>query len=574
MPHPHQANNLYHCQRKQRGVALLVMLVIMVLGAATFLVSSLSRPGLQIERDKKISSDALLQTAKEALIAYAVSNDARPGNLPCPDRDAPGDSGYGNAEGSCSAGSGTAIGRLPWKTLGIPELVDAAGEPLWYALSNNFRSTASIINSDTQGTLNVYDADGTTLLTPSGSNAVAIVFSPGALIGGQSRSAISPALCPATGTTIPPNQCASNYLDIGPNSRNNATAAGPFIAANESDTFNDRLLYITADQLLPPIEKRAGNELRNLLKTYYSSWGAYPFAAAFANPSAAPFTGSAANYYGLPPYGGLNGIGIEPALPVWNAIPTISFSGGIIGSMSCILSSGADTNSRWRCCDVSFGSCTGNDITIPAGVTVTITGRLNNVGLGFWKLHDITDTNQVRARDSVGNIVTASSLLNNVSVTSTQNYTNGSAQVVFSGTGIPGGTTLQRIELRDIQYQSSPLPSWFQVNNWHQLMYYATSTNYAFGGNKSCAPACLTVNGSGGINTDKPAVVVMVSGVLSGKSRSSNPLTLCPATGTAIAPNECISNYMELENATPADFIYENKTHSSTFNDQVIIVAP
>ena len=68
MPHPHQANNLYHCQHKQHGAALLVMLVIMVLGAATFLASSLNRSALQIERDQK-TSEALAQ-AKEALISF------------------------------------------------------------------------------------------------------------------------------------------------------------------------------------------------------------------------------------------------------------------------------------------------------------------------------------------------------------------------------------------------------------------------------------------------------------------------------------------------------------------------
>src|SRR5574340_386012 len=77
---------------EQRGAALIVMLVIMVMGAAAFLISSLSRSALQIERDK--TTAAPLAQAKQALIGYAASADLpsnpsaatpRPGNLPCPD---------------------------------------------------------------------------------------------------------------------------------------------------------------------------------------------------------------------------------------------------------------------------------------------------------------------------------------------------------------------------------------------------------------------------------------------------------------------------------------------------------
>ena len=84
--------------RKQHGAALMVMLVILVLGAATVLVTSLNSSRLRMERDK-ITADALAQ-AKEALIGYAVKvaltkssseNQARPGDLPCPDMDNDGD---------------------------------------------------------------------------------------------------------------------------------------------------------------------------------------------------------------------------------------------------------------------------------------------------------------------------------------------------------------------------------------------------------------------------------------------------------------------------------------------------
>lgn len=559
MPRSRQAGNFSHYQSKQRGAALMIMLVIMVLGAAAFLVSSLSKPGLKIERAKIISSDALLQTAKEALIAYAISNDVRLGNLPCPDRDAPGDIGYGDAEGSCSAGGSTSIGRLPWKTLGIPELVDAAGEPLWYALSDNFRGIVSVINSDTQGTLSVYDADGTTLLTPAGSEAVAIIFSPGAIVGSQQR-----------GTTAEKKN-PSNYLETGPNSRNNANAAGPFIAANESNTFNDRLLYITADQLLPPVEKRAGNELKNLLKAYYTAWGAFPFAAPFINPSPpAAFDGVTGTYNGLPPIGNINLVGTT-ITPVWNAIPTATLNGascdaGTTPSCTCSLRTSTTFPSTTSCTsNCPIWRCNISGIT--GTPTIRITGALNNIGFGMWRLYDPSASSngspEVGVRISPSSTYRiATTVMDNVSVSGSLDA-SGNATVTFSGT-VQAGNIPTRIQLYPNVIPSYSLPSWFGMNNWHQVMYYATSPGYAPGGGNACnplpgTPPCLTVNSSGGVNTNKPAVVVMT-----GKALASQ----------APHHSSTLSNYLEGENKTPTDYIYENKTRSSIFNDQVIIVTP
>ena len=143
------------------------------MGAATILVSSFSKATLQIERDKK-TAEALAQ-AKEALIGYAINvqfpnsnscyntfthinNCPRPGELPCPDTN-----NDGSAD-SCSNQSDR-LGRLPWKTLGLPDLRDGSGERLWYAVSNNFKNnprgncytagSSGCLNSDTMGTISV-----------------------------------------------------------------------------------------------------------------------------------------------------------------------------------------------------------------------------------------------------------------------------------------------------------------------------------------------------------------------------------------------------------------------------------
>lgn len=261
-------------QRRHQGSAFIVMLVVLVIGITTFFVNSLSSISFNYKRSEA-TARALAQ-AKEALIGYALSSEkaggptARPGNFPCPDTNAPGTAGYGDEQAACSTGGGTTTGRLPWKTLGLPELLDGDGEPLWYAVSDNFRRNALVINSDTKGSLLVYDRDGVTLLTPPGSEAVAIVFAPGSILNGQPRG------------TNAEKKAAPNYLDAA-NGQNNSTAGGAFIAGDKTTSFNDQLIIIRTRDFMPVIERRIANELREIFAAYYTVNGNYPYPAPFAS---------------------------------------------------------------------------------------------------------------------------------------------------------------------------------------------------------------------------------------------------------------------------------------------------
>ena len=277
-------SDLQFLKHKINGSVLLMMLVLLSL-FATLLVSALGKANHQIERDK-ITAAALAQ-AKEALIGWSAARgdvgNPRPGELPCPDTNAPGSANYGNEVYPCVAG---AIGRLPWKTLGIEEPRDGYGETLWYAIDGAFRRRTvnnNPINSDTRATMQVYDKDGITLLTPPGSEAVVVVFSPGMPFGGQLRG-------------VGQQTTASNYLDnaVPPAisvARNNATPNGPFIQGTVKDTngntvLNDRLLIITARDLMTIIEKRVAKELQPLLVNYYNANGnKYPHPAAYNDPN-------------------------------------------------------------------------------------------------------------------------------------------------------------------------------------------------------------------------------------------------------------------------------------------------
>lgn len=285
--------------RRQRGAVFIVMLVFMIMGVAAFLVSSLNSSAVQIKRDAA-TADALAQ-AKEALIGYAASVDLtsgsnRPGDLPCPDTNNDGfaEPSCGNASGS--SGQAQRIGRLPWKTLGLPDLRDSSGERLWYAVSNNFKNNirttctspglSGCLNSDTAGTISVFSSDGI-LLNNGGSStgAIAVIIAPGDVLtrqGGTLQDRSSAGINTAT-----------NYLDVatvGGNTEDNASfidgsATNGFIQGRIQDSngnliVNDQLLVITQDNIMLAIQKRVAAEVKLCLIEYASipqNYGRYPW---------------------------------------------------------------------------------------------------------------------------------------------------------------------------------------------------------------------------------------------------------------------------------------------------------
>jgi len=186
--------------------------------------------------------------------------------LPCPDLDNDGvaDLFAGN---NCPG----YVGRLPWRTLGLPDLRDGSSERLWYALSPNFRDhpSAQPLNSESSGQLAV------TGNTPA-ANVIAIVFAPGAPLGSQVRDA-------ANANSV------AKYLE-GENANGVPPADNNFTTALASSTFNDELLPITREDLFPLVEMRVARELRKMLQTYYITNGYYPYAAQFPNNTSMPAT--------------------------------------------------------------------------------------------------------------------------------------------------------------------------------------------------------------------------------------------------------------------------------------------
>ncbi len=261
---------------------LLFLVIITMMLGIYFLAGLPALTARDIQGGKKTAS--MLGQARDALMGRAIQDVGRPGSFACPDimtnisNNVPNDGIADLLSGNdCPAYAG----RLPWRTLDLPDLRDASGERLWYVLSRNFRDddSAQPINSDTKGTLTVYAQDGVTSLTPPGSEAVAVVFAPGVALGSQVRDA-NAASCVSLGRSIAHNLCPDNYLDAA-NGRNNASSAGPYIAGAQTAAFNDAILVIRARDFMPTVEKLVAKQLRNWLQTYYTTNGYYPYPARY-----------------------------------------------------------------------------------------------------------------------------------------------------------------------------------------------------------------------------------------------------------------------------------------------------
>jgi len=236
--------------QQQRGAALLILLTLVMVAASYTLLKRLNQTPSELER--AADTAAMLGKAKAALIGFALSSQARPGMLPCPDNTDNG--GNGDSALTCT-GAGNVTFRLPWRTLGLSDLRDSSGERLWYAVDPLF-SGAGGINSDTLATQTI---DG------AATRYVAVIIAPGKSLSGQSRSGGQ-------------QNNILRYLEA--DNANNDTV---FVTASAGD-FNDQVLGITRDELMQAVERRVLKEVSNKLTTYYNANNYFPNPAPLGSP--------------------------------------------------------------------------------------------------------------------------------------------------------------------------------------------------------------------------------------------------------------------------------------------------
>jgi len=543
----------------ERGFALIALLSLAALISAFLIASALNLTSADNSNEREQRSMNALRKAKAALIAYAANEQwqlykvqatDQPGGLPCPDTD-----DNGTSQLSCT-NAVDRVGRLPYMTIGADDLRDASGERLWYALSSNFRklSGTTIINSDTQGLLTVTGA------APA-SNVVAVVIAPGQALSGQDR--------------IAQHNDPAAYLE-------GLTASTPDYGFNTiampTDTANDRLLVITQADLMaavePVVAARIERDVKPLLLEYFSKWGAYPFAVPFAAP---PVLQS--DYLGVSP----QTMGLLPvtntALTWLNATATVTkISDGTgtptITGWSCPFSPAPPAPPLTVTCTVDYQTDNNDrpniqlDVFLPnANVAFADTPSSATAPYDLVMVKGGGGNPPVSNAPPYGWWSTAASFV----PTLTFGTQAGGLALTYTGTlqnaGQMNGQAKITVPLPALNYLPRLTnPSSTNPNiAWYRQTYYAISPGFAPGGGGSCnplpaTPSCLTVNNLPAPTNNKQAILVFFGRALDGQTR--------PVPGT-------LANYLEGQNATPADLIYEHRAGTpTTINDRVVVVSP
>lgn len=559
-------------KRRASGAALLVLVAALVLAASWILLSRLNAATGDFTAAKRQRNAQVLNQAKQSLIGYVAAHAAQagennPGALPCPENPGDFDSTTGR-QGLVGINCGTTVkvGRFPWRTLGLDQLVDADGEPLWYVVSPAWGVNVganSVINSNSTGQLTV---DGVA------NAAVALLIAPGPSIG------VAPAAgCGGWSQVRTPtgNPNVKNYLECE-NASSPADLA--FVTRGPAGSFNDQVLQVTAADLLPAIEAAIAHriqiEIAPLLGDLYTgpTWGlatgdrVFPFASPFANPEdpANSFSGASGTLQGLLPFtrqGCTPGSDARcvPAFVSWlnwsTSAPTISATGASF-TRSCAYAS-----------ETGVATCSG---TYAGGApTFTMTGIQANVGMALRRANpglSASVTYNVGGASASASPGLALALKNDgalaVSTTITLTAPPGAGTATYS-ISLPGNITSDHA-LLDASTASST--GWFARNGWFKLVYYAVAPGYVASASapRACADTgvvtCLQI-----VNLSDPtkqrAVLALAGRALQGQRARG--------AGSAVA----LSDYLESAENTNGDTIFEQRKAGLSYNDRFISIS-
>jgi hypothetical protein len=513
----------------------MIILAMLLAGVLWFAVDALSKAA-RTDYEKEIRTGAALQAGKEALLAYiaqyaARSTTSEPGQLPCPES-----LNYylagteGQSSTSCSNATEVA-GRLPWRTLGIDQLRDGYGEPLWLVVSRGFRSPP--INFATVGKISY---NGTA------DAAVALVIAPGRAVNTVDASGTPTAPCAKV------NQAATNRNDNTVNPLNpalflecgNSTGAygNPGNMTGWSPWSNDRVLAITAkewaDAIAPALADRLQRQVAPALEDWrnvqsLSNWSRrfLPYASTFGDPATNDFCGNYGVREGLPPVASRT-----------SAACSTSWTGGAVAPLLGLL---------------PVGSCTSG----ATAMTCTYTGLATLAGVFGARITATAPLVASSFRDAItaANITTAGgATVSNFSLTLSP--ATGDAALSFD----VGRTGLVSLSLASITVTVPNVPdaailsdarmAWFVDNNWGRHTYYALSEAASVNPGASACPgaACLSVDGT----ADKRLVLAMMGP---------------RAVGAQAQPSSVATDYLESHATSTTTYTSDRVT--STFNDRL-----
>ena len=497
-----------------------------------------------------------MNDAKQALIAWSAAHLYHPGQMPFPDRNAD-----GNYDGisDCNSPASTfsysfLLGQLPVYGQNNPciapqvgvggNFTDAQGNRLWYAVSRNlvhkYESTATlpvdpiinanIISNPVYPWLIVKDKSGNVI-----SNRVAVVIiASGNALTGQNRAGVAPN----------PNQYLDSF-NIGATNYSNANYDSPnedFIIGQDSRDvtetdisvtkpyyFNDKLVFITIDELMTAVSNRAIGEASKLLNQYRAKNGQFPYAADLG-VALNSHNSSGFSTKGMLPIDITDSCGCSSATTCscsFQPILSVSFyrnAGTWNAAQDTGLCSSALNAPSKNCTCTGAGSCsrfTTSFTCLSDGNCETVDIPLNPLNKYIYKVNNYSDFNIA----TLGCIIKADNLPKD---TVECNESGG-----FS------------IGLRE--------PGWFKTNLWQDYFYYEWSPISA-----------LQV----GARTGVSALLISTGNLLI--ATEAQPLIL------QSRPSSDISNYLDSVQNTNNDLIFDatNKQKTNNYNDQTYIVMP
>jgi hypothetical protein len=611
---PHRAT-----RARQRGAALIAMLAVIVLGSSWWLVSALSTPTNRTALDAEHNARVLSQ-AKSALLGYVahralMAAENHPGRLPCPE--APGfqnnhdGTNYivdddGVAAGSCTL---PAVGRLPWRTLGLDKLTDTAGEPLWYVVSPGwafpFPGADPVINSNSAGQLTL-DAQA----------AVALIIAPGkafnvAAAGGCTARAQQRARQPNVAWDL------RDFLEC-----DNATSPvdAAFVSTGPRDSFNDQVVGVTTKEIWlhveGPVAARIQRDVAPKLEAVYNKvpaacstgspavqtneWAVsfncpsgtatnpvYPFAATFTDPSGSPFEGMVDLREGFIPLTAstcsspMTDGRCDPAFVQWKTSPiTATRAGGDANTGSATGDCTASTTSE-IVCDFTYGKilCIGailNGVCSVSGGTATITVTAQNVAMALRQHASPLPVSGISSASMTSPLIAAGADRGGASVTvqgTLPTITGCTMSVnlfgVYLCVGFIGISTTQTVRIPIGVFADGPLVNppggdptyWFAANRWHHVTYYAVSAGHVATGSRDCVASanCLTLNVQNGAPLPNRRALIALAG------RS--------LTGT-VGSNRTLSDFLDTAENRDLDTIFEQNRVTNAFNDRFVSLSP
>jgi hypothetical protein len=552
----------------QRGVALLVMVTVIALGATWLFVTALSNASSRNALNRQDNARVLAE-AKQAVVGWVIrqaieAGENNPGRLPCPEA-----AGYiGTANEGIAAGNCTlpAVGRLPWRTLGLPKLLDSSGEPLWYVVSPGWALPTVVstltINSDSPGQLTV-DA--------AASAAVALIISPGPALNVQASAG-----CSARAQAR--NALAPDFRDYLECENAASPADASFVTNGPTGSFNDQVVALTTRDVLPGLEaaimKRIEREIVPQLKALYAGpeWGTsttspvFPFPAQFDTSAAATFQGDLTIDQGLLPVNYYSAsCGTDPRC----SSTFVSWSTPIVSKVS-----GSGTVNPPTCGPSgSWIACSG---TYTGSAEIQMTDILANVAntLPPYDASTIPSQNGVIYYYNSGWIQ-----LSAAATTLTRGFSSSDASFRYNVKGVlpdigglgqyvlyayrPAFATYALLDPND------PVTGWFIRNEWYRLAYYVVAPGQT-AASSTCSVSstnCLSLTRAGVQEDNKRALLLLAGRRLANQTRPSSAL----ANYLDTPENNDPTGYPPSP-ATATPYLFEQPRIDSGANDRVIVV--